>query len=606
MFHMLESSMSPDIKRALQRTKSSITMREQTESAQYVERAMTDTSLPFQTKMGLLHAAFLMNPFHGRAVYCYGMELSKLKEVEYVGFQLLERSFSSEMDSPMDPDTEEGQFACMLVGRYNHVLHKYNTSKAFLLKAYRSKANRNDVVALQLATFITSFPSSVRNAARQIAQFHQYMNTVLAKPSLILPPNPQYDLCILSAFNFELYYEANIRDCMHKYYLLSIKMMPSLVYEARVFSMDRKTIGIASAHFTPNNSVIADFRGVLQRLDRARFHIVFVNVLEKGHADTFPWPHERRINVTCGEEGWMDKARADIEALQLDLLLYLDSTMSTSIQQLLMSKLARVQAVSHGHPVTTGIPRSVVDYFVSWGAAELPTAQDHYTEELLLLPAEHMHQYYERRVLPDGRSAISNEPCFNYKRVYFESMYRVPPNKRWYTCMQKPFKLHPEMDEMILGILQRDYQGVVLLHAPDFEETRQIFEARLAEYIHRIYFIPMLPHHILMGLYQLSDVILDSYYAGGCTTTREALEIGAPVVTLPGKYLGGRWSYAYYQIMGYTELIASSKEEYIQLALQVNQTHRSRILEHVHKLFERTEAVASWTSAIETMLEKGL
>jgi predicted O-linked N-acetylglucosamine transferase (SPINDLY family) len=56
-----------------------------------------------------------------------------------------------------------------------------------------------------------------------------------------------------------------------------------------------------------------------------------------------------------------------------------------------------------------------------------------------------------------------------------------------------------------------------------------------------------------MALYSLADVVLDSYHAGGCTTTREALEVGALVVTLPAKYLGSRWSAAYYTIMGVTE-----------------------------------------------------
>jgi predicted O-linked N-acetylglucosamine transferase (SPINDLY family) len=47
---------------------------------------------------------------------------------------------------------------------------------------------------------------------------------------------------------------------------------------------------------------------------------------------------------------------------------------------------------------------------------------------------------------------------------------------------------------------------------------------------------------------------LDSYPAGGCTTTREALELGKAVVTLPAKLLGGRWSLAYYALLGCGEL----------------------------------------------------
>ena len=68
----------------------------------------------------------------------------------------------------------------------------------------------------------------------------------------------------------------------------------------------------------------------------------------------------------------------------------------------------------------------------------------------------------------------------------------------------------------------------------------------------RVGFVQQQPHHRLMALYSLADVVLDSYHAGGCTTTREALEVGAIVVTLPAKYLGSRWSAAYYTIMGVT------------------------------------------------------
>ena len=42
--------------------------------------------------------------------------------------------------------------------------------------------------------------------------------------------------------------------------------------------------------------------------------------------------------------------------------------------------------------------------------------------------------------------------------------------------------------------------------------------------MNRVHFIPCQPHNKLMALYNLSDVVLDSYYAGGCTTSREALD----------------------------------------------------------------------------------
>jgi hypothetical protein len=119
----------------------------------------------------------------------------------------------------------------------------------------------------------------------------------------------------------------------------------------------------------------------------------------------------------------------------------------------------------------------------------------------------------------------------------------------------------------------------------------------------------MLPHHELIGLYNVSDVVLDSYYAGGCTTTREALEIGAIVVTLPGKYLGGRWSLAYYNIIGILDLVAKDKDEYVDIALKYGKDKeeqmkmKQKILDNIDKIFYSDEAIKSWTQVFETIIK---
>ena len=113
-----------------------------------------------------------------------------------------------------------------------------------------------------------------------------------------------------------------------------------------------------------------------------------------------------------------------------------------------------------------------------------------------------------------------------------------------------------------------------------------------------------------MALYKLSDVILDSYYAGGCTTTREALEIGALVVTLPAKYLGGRWSLAYYDIIGVMDLVAKDREDYINMAVELGTNCekrneiREKVLNNMHKLFYQQSAVDSWVEVFQRMIDE--
>jgi predicted O-linked N-acetylglucosamine transferase (SPINDLY family) len=119
--------------------------------------------------------------------------------------------------------------------------------------------------------------------------------------------------------------------------------------------------------------------------------------------------------------------------------------------------------------------------------------------------------------------------------------------------MQKPHKVVPEIDELLCNILQSDPEGRVILHEPNTPYLVKSFVQRLRVTgcdMSRIHFLPVQPHYLLLALYAVSTLILDSYPAGGCTTTREALMLEKAVATLPSSFLGGRLSYADYQILG--------------------------------------------------------
>lgn len=165
-----------------------------------------------------------------------------------------------------------------------------------------------------------------------------------------------------------------------------------------------------------------------------------------------------------------------------------------------------------------------------------------------------------------------------------------------------------EMDALICGVLRDDPLGRVILHASESGDTHEIFTNRLARVpgcdASRIHFLGALPHHRLLALYSLSDVILDSYPAGGCTTTREVLAVGKALVTLPARLLGGRWSYAYYRIIGDDVLnsmvVADSPAEYVRLAVELGTSAKvrdeaeRRIKRGVHALYESRDSVAAW------------
>lgn len=271
-----------------------------------------------------------------------------------------------------------------------------------------------------------------------------------------------------------------------------------------------------------------------------------------------------------------------------------------------MARLAPVQANSIGHPITSGHDRSVIQYYISWAAAELPleVSQTHYTEELKL-PPDIIYQYYEPRVLPGQISRIDKQPFGHLQRGDFG----LSSDARVYLCMQKPLKFHPDFDRFVCGIMQRDREGLVVMHREDNAQSNQdVFEKRLDLAgcdLRRMTFLDAQPHHRLLALYRDATVVLDSYPAGGDTTTREVIEMGKPLVTLPARLLGGRWSLGYLSNIGLREstkkeLIATNTEEYINLAVKLanddalREAMQADLKKCAPNLFRRKEAVAAW------------
>ena len=172
--------------------------------------------------------------------------------------------------------------------------------------------------------------------------------------------------------------------------------------------------------------------------------------------------------------------------------------------------------------------------------------------------------------------------------------------------MQNPFKRQPEFDDMLVNVLKKDPKAHLLLHSEPLED--HIFLTRLQKLggeKSRIHFIPVQPHHKLMALYALSDVILDSYPAGGCTTTRESLEVGGLVVTLPARYIGSRWTLVYYSIISVLDLVAKDENEYVELAVRLGtdlnycKEVRSKIQNNMYKMWCQIDAVDVWSSILE-------
>lgn len=248
------------------------------------------------------------------------------------------------------------------------------------------------------------------------------------------------------------------------------------------------------------------------------------------------------------------------------------------------------------------------------GLAERPDAQNHYTEKLVLAP-DVAWEYWEPRNDGAGNS-IAGGNWGRFERGNLDFMpAALDGTKNWYFCSQAGFKYNVRFDYILKKILDADPDGQVILikSSEQYQYLHTALRKRMVTRkldLTRVVFVKRLAHHRLMAMYNLSDVVLDSYMFGGDTTTREALEVGAPIVTLPGKHLGERWTQAYYKLLGITDLIATDEDDYVRLAVRVARDKAfaasisQRILESSHKLYRNKKAGGVWTDMLLSIAKK--
>lgn len=319
----------------------------------------------------------------------------------------------------------------------------------------------------------------------------------------------------------------------------------------------RKRIGFVSRNLV-NHSVASCSRVLINSLmSDIRFEIYIISNSESDDESiraAYPNILENFIRIPSE----LEAARLKIASLELDVLLYLDIGMDAYSYFLAYARLAHVQGVLDGHPVTTGI--SNLDYFFSCDLAEPENADEHYSEKLIRLPFG--AYYFEKPQLP------------HRFKTRFE--LGLPVGKNIYICPMTLFKLHPDFDEAITQILRLDPLGVVIFFAaknqPNWQKSiEERFDKTVAADVRsRISFIPWLvDSKDFMSVLEKSNVILDPFHFGLGSTAIITCAVGTPFVTKPGKFARGRYGYYYCRLMNLMECVANDTEDYARKAVAI-------------------------------------
>ena len=362
---------------------------------------------------------------------------------------------------------------------------------------------------------------------------------------------------------FYLAYQGhNDRDLQRLYGTLVCRVMAARYPPAALAQPARPDeavrVGIVSGYFCWHSVWKMSIRSWISQLDRRRFRVFgyYTGAQRDSATETAATLCERFVQGPLSIDRWREQIAGDA----LHVLIYPEIGMDPMAARLAAQRLAPVQCSSWGHPDTSGFP--TIDHFLTSDLMEPHDGQDHYTERLIRLP--NLSIYYEPLDLP----AV----------VISRSEMGLRPGATIYWCGQSLFKYLPQFDQVFPRIARDagDCQFAFIRY-PKGASGTQLFQRRLERAFDgfgltasdHCVFLPRLDPDRFIAAIGQCDVVLDSIGWSGFNTTMEGLDHDLPIVTMTESLMRGRHTTAVLGMMGVTETVAATIEDYVDTAVRL-------------------------------------
>lgn len=354
-------------------------------------------------------------------------------------------------------------------------------------------------------------------------------------------------------------------------------------------------VGIVSGFFRQHSNWKIPIKGWLTQLDRRRFRLFGYHTGPERDTATEEASAlcERLVRGPLSIEGWRDAIAAD----RPHVLIFPEVGMNPMAARLAAQRLAPVQCNSWGHPDTSGFP--TLDYYLSSDLMEPPDGDNHYVERLVRLP--NLSIYYEPLDLPVvtvSRGELG-----------------LRPDAVVYWCGQSLYKYLPQHDEVFARIA-RDVPGsqFAFIRYPRGDGVTALFRQRLGQAFAAVglraedhcVVLPRLDQQRFIAATGQADIFLDSLGWSGCNSMLESLPHELPVVTMAGDLMRGRHGFAILSMMGVTETIAGSIDDYVTTAVRLGRDSvwrgevRARIAANKQRVYRDRSCIV----ALEDFLDR--
>lgn len=316
-------------------------------------------------------------------------------------------------------------------------------------------------------------------------------------------------------------------------------------------------IGVVSQYFRSHSVWHAIVRGWFAQMDRERFALHAFCLGTGGDQET-EFARSRAASFHQGPKSTLEWVEV-IARHTPDVLIYPEIGMDPMACKLASLRLAPVQVATWGHPETTGLP--TIDYYLSAEGLEGPGYQDHYTEQVVLLPG--------LGCCLEKESTTPTPPDLD--------RWAIDPEAPMLISAGTPFKYASQYDGVFIAIARRlpDCRFVFFRHwVPGLtERLEQRLNAAFAhaglDYGQHVVFVPWQSRAAFHGWMQQAHVYLDTIGFSGFNTAIQALECELPIVAMAGRFLRGRLASGLLQRIGLGELVATSADDYVDLAVRL-------------------------------------
>jgi len=315
----------------------------------------------------------------------------------------------------------------------------------------------------------------------------------------------------------------------------------------------RIRIGYVSADFRSHNH-FHRIHNLFEKHDHGRFE-VFAYSLRAGDDSRFRERAEGtadHFRDIAGQAGL--RAARQIHADGVQILVDLNGYTSGARPDIFALRPAPIQVhYPIGFPGT--LSADFIDYLIADRVLVPPDMVPFYSENLVFLPEGYQGNDYIR--------PVSDEPL---RRADFN----LPDKGFVFCCFTDSEKIEPGIFDIWMDILRETPGSVLWLRAKSPEVRENLGREASARGVDpsRLVYIEQIPKERHLARQTLADLFLDTPIFNAHTTAVDALSVGLPVLTCPGRTLGSRVAASLLTSAGLPDLIATSLGDYKARAIE--------------------------------------